>query len=718
MIATNVRPQFSLRSLRSSLALLALLMGIVLPVAHAQQSTGDAPGGSQSSSPTSSMSMGADQDQEPDLESAEDRTNSSANATGDADDTLASANTQNAALPADQIIQILQDNPDVTAQLKTLLAQQLQQQGQQVSADQISDDQLDQQIQSSAALRTSITTFLHARGLVSDEDMQRAALTGDDTPGSDTSVQGLGMIPGQSTRAEQALANRDAASDAKPENGAQTEKLQAANGEAQKTRSETAHASTDLPQVHHVKTPYKLPSMHDLYTQIPENTVHLKRFGADVFLNRGMNSAVSPMRTTSGPSLDMPVDPSYVLGPGDSLSVNLWGGISQTITRIIDRDGRIFLPEAGSVEVAGMPLEQAQKLITNALKSQYRDAQIAVTMGRLRAVRVYVVGDVQRPGAYNLSSLATAVSALYAAGGSTNVGSLRTVYHYRGKELVRTVDLYDFLLHGIRSSDDHFQEGDTLLVPPAGPQVALSGSVKRPAIYELSGTPSLADVLNDAGGATVAASLSHITVERIDANHRRETVTLPLSAESDPQASKDAISRFVVHDGDRIDISPILPYSEKIIYVEGHVVRPGRLPYHDGMRLSDALHSYQDLLPEPADRGEVVRLVSPDLHADIVDFNVPDVLVGNSNIPLQPFDTIRIFGRYQKDAPRVKIGGEVLRPGIYPMSNGMTVSQLVRLAGGFKRDALLDSADLTSYTIDDAEARRLPGVHPSRSAPS
>src|SRR3984957_2370118 len=113
------------------------------------------------------------------------------------------------------------------------------------------------------------------------------------------------------------------------------------------------------------------------------------------------------------------------------------------------------------------------------------------------------------------------------------------------------------------------------------------------------------------------------------------------------------------------------------------------------MHLSDVLHSYQDLLPEPAPNGEIVRLVPPDLHAETIDFDVPDVLIGNGNLELQPFDTIRIFGRYQLDAPKVTVLGEVLHPGLYPLSRGMTAAQLVRMAGGFKRDALLERADLT-----------------------
>jgi protein involved in polysaccharide export with SLBB domain len=329
--------------------------------------------------------------------------------------------------------------------------------------------------------------------------------------------------------------------------------------------------------------------------------------------------------------------------------------------------------------------------------------QSSVTVSQLRSVRVYVVGDVQRPGGYDISSLATPLSALYAAGGPTSIGSLRIARHYRGDQLIEEVDLYDFLLHGIRAKSDRFESGDTFLVPPAGRQIAVSGAVKRPAIYELKdGKATLASMIDDAGGFTAAASLGHITIERINADGQRETVTLKLAGAESPQADRDAIAGFQVKDGDRIQVAEILPYSQRVIYLAGHVARPGRLPYTDGMRLSDVLHSYQDLLPEPGPHGQIVRLVPPDLHAEAIEFDVPEVLIGNANLDLQPFDTIRIFGRYEVDAPKVTIQGEVMQPATYPLSKGMTAAQLVRMAGGFKRDALLESADLTSYGVLNA----------------
>jgi protein involved in polysaccharide export with SLBB domain len=613
------------------------------------------------------------------------------------------------ALPASQIIAILQQRPEVVVELKSLLADQMQQQGVQIQADSITDEMLYNQIATNPEVRTRVTMFLRARGYISDDTLRAQASSIDDVE----TASGLSSRESTDALSGSGLSNRDlqgrvlAGTGVPSLDGANTSllpgSLTPSSGKSTaKRRDQVPNASTDVPKVLRSPAPYNLQSMRDIYTQIPESSAPLKRFGSEVFVNSDTTTAMTRGFTGRDTPLDVPVGPDYIVGPGDTLAITLWGGVTQSITRVVDRDGRILLPEGGSIDVAGLALGRAQSLIEDVLKQQYRNAQIAVTIAQLRSVRVYVVGDVQRPGGFDISSLATPLSALYAAGGPTAAGSLRTLRHLRGKQLIEEVDLYDFLLHGLRNQSARFESGDTLLVPPAGPQVAISGAVKRPAIYELkSGESTLASVAEDAGGFTVAASLSHITVERIDANRLRETVTLDLAKGGTSQADHDATVAFQVKDGDRIRVAPILPYSERAIYLEGHVVRPGRQPYREGMRISDVLRSYQDMLPEPAAHGEVIRLVPPDLHAETIAFNVPDALIGNGNIELQPFDTIRIFGRYEIDAPKVEIHGEVLRPGSFPLSKGMTAAQLVRMAGGFKNDALLEKADLTSYTVAD-----------------
>jgi protein involved in polysaccharide export with SLBB domain len=607
-----------------------------------------------------------------------------------------------------EIVRVLQQNPDLIVEVKSLVADKMAGQGLQVNPNDITDEMLYNQIAANSNLRTGIVAFLQARGYLSAEDAPEGdgGSVVEGTGAAAPAMQRQNAFPYSASLAGALQAGAASGPDGLMTNESDLSALSAQSMAstgvrraipATPTRREEAQSSTDLPKVLRQPSPYNLQSMRDLYTQIPDGIVPLKRFGSEVFVNRDSASValgISPRDT----ALDVPLGPDYIVGPGDALTIDLWGGVTESFTRVVDRDGRILLPDAEPVQIAGLSLARAQDLIESALKPQYRNARVAVTVSHLRSVRVYVVGDVQRPGGYEISSLATPLSALYAAGGPTSAGSLRTLLHYRGNQLIETVDLYDFLLHGVRIGSARFESGDTLLIPPAGAQIAVFGAVRRPAIYELkAGESTLASVLDDAGGLTAAASPGNIRIERIGSNHQRETVTVSLAAESTAVEDRNAFTGFRVMDGDRIRVEPVLPYSQRAVYLEGHVVRPGRLAYIEGMRLNDVLRSYRDMLPEPAARGEIVRLVSPDLHAETIEFSVPDVLIGNANVDLEAYDTIRIFGRYEADAPKVTILGEVLRAGVYPMSAGMTAARLVRMAGGFKRDALLDSADLTSY---------------------
>jgi protein involved in polysaccharide export with SLBB domain len=611
-------------------------------------------------------------------------------------------------MPAAALMQVLRNNPDVMVEVKSAIADEAQQQGVSVRSDTLTDQQVYSMLETSASLRAGVTQFLRARGYISDADIEQARqanVSGTLSPrGGNSST--LNLRDGTDT----ALSAGD-----DDRNGIGADKLNqftAGSGspasslqETGISRSGNTSASpniTDEPSAPHRSAPYNLRALRDLYAQVPDSPARLKRFGSDLFTNRSSQpSASSAFAPSPGDStLDVPLGPDYVLGPGDELSIALWGGVSQTILRIVDRGGRVSLPEAGPVQVAGLTLGNAQLMIVHAMQGQYRNAQVIVTVAQVRSIRIFVVGDVQRPGAYEISALASPLTALFDAGGPTAVGSLRLLRHFRNQNLIGSIDLYDFMLHGVRPADDRLEAGDTLLVPPVGPQVAIFGAVKRPAIYELKDEKDLAAVLDDAGGLTVAASIAHITIERIVPDQERVEVAVAAGSDSDPNGMLVRLHATEVKDGDRVRIATVLPYSRQVVYLQGHVARPGKFAFHDGLHISDILHSYQDLLPEPADRGEVVRLVAPDLHPETIEFNVPDVLIGNTNIALSPFDTIRIFGRYELDAPTVSVRGEVERPGNYPMFKGMTAAGLVRTAGGFKRDAFVIQADLASYDVE------------------
>jgi protein involved in polysaccharide export with SLBB domain len=616
------------------------------------------------------------------------------------------------ALTSAQILVIIQQKPELVIDLKRVMAEYLSQskarsvqqdgsttpQGQPVDENSITDEMLYNGIASSPDLRAKMTVWLRSRGYISDVALERLKQKEmDDNAEDDPSAVSPRVPPSTPNEDLFGAGDHTLISPEIPLNGDSATKQEGGDegrSQDQKNRRSPPPVS-DAIELLHEPAPYNLQSLRDLYTQVPEQTMKLRRFGSDVFLSRGL--------ATKQMVIDLPVGPDYVLGPGDGITINLSGGVSQSFSRTVDREGKIALPEAGTAVLAGLSLDRAQILIQNLLSRQFRDARVSVSIGRLRTVRVFVVGDVQRPGGYDISSLSTPLNALYAAGGPTSVGSLRTVRQYRGSTLVREVDLYDFMLHGVHGEVERLEPGDTILVPPAGPQVTVSGMVKRPAIYEFKGEVNLSNVLNEAGGVLVSAAIAHITVDRIDGQGHRITIRPSVSEGETADEAAKAIGSFAIRDGDRVNVAPILPYSESAVYMEGHVVRPGKYSYRDGMLLSEVVRSYQDLLPEPAEHGQIVRLVPPDLHAEAIDFDLSAVLAGNESIHLQPFDTIRILGRYDSDAPMVTIRGEVLKPGPYALSQGMTASQLVRLAGGFKRSALLDDADLASYELKDGK---------------
>jgi protein involved in polysaccharide export with SLBB domain len=438
-----------------------------------------------------------------------------------------------------------------------------------------------------------------------------------------------------------------------------------------------------------------VPSLYDMYVQAAFRQRPVERFGLDVFRNTANQPDVIPM--------DLPVGPDYVVGTGDSLSIDLWGSVSQRLVRIVDREGRVSLPETSPLLVTGKSLGEVQLEVQHALRSVFRDVSADVSISRLRTVRVYVVGEVVQPGAYDISSLSTPLNALFAAGGVTAGGSLRALKHFRGKQLIEQVDAYDLLLHGVRSDLKRLENGDTLLIPPIGPQATVEGMVRRPAVYELLNETSLAEVLELAGGILPAAALRHIEVQRLEAHEKRTMLTLDLASTTDPVELNKQMQAFKIRDGDQVHIFPIASYNEDAIYLEGHVLRPGRYSYKQGMKLTDLIASYGDLLPEPAPHyAEIIRLNAPDFHPTIESFDISNALANPASAPsLKPLDTVRIFSRYDFEVPpEVWVGGEVQRPGSYRTSGQGHLRDAIYQAGGVTPDAALDSAQLFRTQAD------------------
>ena len=454
------------------------------------------------------------------------------------------------------------------------------------------------------------------------------------------------------------------------------------------------------PPITHRPNPYAdVPSLYDLYQQYARRSPILDRFGIDLFQNGTGNFDDLPM--------DMPVGSEYVLGSGDDLNIDFTGSLSDHLTRAVDRAGRLVLPESGGIEVAGKTLGEAQQMVQAAMRKQYRDVRVEISLARVRSVRVYVVGDVEHPGPYDVLALSTPLNAVYQAGGPTSGGSLRIFKHYRGQELIETVDVYNLLLHGVPAGMHRLEAGDTILVPPLRSQVTIEGMVRRPAIYELNQERSLAEVLEIAGGVLPSGTLRHVDVERLVAHDTRSMLRLDIPENNNAADVTKALQDFQIQDGDKIKVSPILPYADKTVYLEGHVFRPGKFAYRDGMKVTDLIKSYKDLLPEPyKQHAEIIRLRTPDNTPEVLAFNLGDALDGkDQDLVLQPFDTVRVFGRFDfEDPPVITVTGEVRDPGDHITNGTAFLLDAVYLAGGTTSDALIGDAQVFRKT-DDGKLR-------------
>jgi polysaccharide export outer membrane protein len=438
----------------------------------------------------------------------------------------------------------------------------------------------------------------------------------------------------------------------------------------------------------------------------------LKPFGYDLF-------AGAP--TTFAPATDVPVPAEYVLGPGDTLQVQLLGKVTGVYPLMVNRDGTIDFPQLGPIPVAGLRFPDAQSLIEDRVSNQLIGVRSSVSMGPLRSIRVFVLGDAERPGSYTVSGLSTVTNALFVSGGIKTIGSLRKIELKRGGRTVRRVDLYDMLLRGDTRADERLQPNDVIFIPPVGPTVAVAGSVNRPAIYELTGPTTAAEMIEIAGGLTPQADPRLATVERIGSTQLRSVVGVDLSG----------TGRGVnIVAGDLLRVPSIRPTYTNSVWVRGHAHRPGAFQYRPGMRLTDVLPSVDELRPnadlhyilvrreDPSTRR--ISVTSADLLAALAnpqsDANVrlssrDEIYVFDSEGPrdkvvLPLIDEMRLQSSPDRPTQVVGIGGSVKAPGQYPLEPGMTVRDLLRAGGGLAESAFGGQAELTRYQVVNGERRQ------------
>jgi polysaccharide export outer membrane protein len=291
--------------------------------------------------------------------------------------------------------------------------------------------------------------------------------------------------------------------------------------------------------------------------------------------------------STFAPMSRIPVPADYAIGPGDELLIRVWGKIDLDSRVTVDRNGQVYLPKIGVFTVSGIRYEQLEGYLRSAVGSLYKDFTLNATMGKLRSIQVYVLGNGRQPGTYTISALSTLVDALFASGGPSSTGTMRHIQLRRGNRTLTEFDIYDLLQKGDKSRDIQLLAGDVIYMPPVGPQAAVAGSVNRPGIYELLGDTRVVAALEVAGGLTSLAAVDRVLLERIKEHRVRQTEEFSL----DPSGlNKD------IRDGDVLRVFPISPKFDNAVILNGNVASPGRYVFRVGMRVSDLIPSRDSLL--------------------------------------------------------------------------------------------------------------------------
>lgn len=438
----------------------------------------------------------------------------------------------------------------------------------------------------------------------------------------------------------------------------------------------------------------------------------LRPFGYDLF-------AGAP--STFAPATDIPIPVDYVVGPGDTIEVQLFGGQNAFYSLVVSREGTLNFPDIGPIQVSGLRFAELRQLLQQRVGEQMIGVSASITMGPLRSIRVFVLGDAHRPGSYTVSALSTMTNALFVSGGISPIGSLRKVQLKRNGKVITTLDLYDLLLRGDTSGDARLQPGDVIFIPPVGRTVGVDGEVRRPAVYELRSEAKVSQVLDIAGGLLPTAYPEASQVERINEKRERTIIDLDLT-------TRDGLAT-TLRDDDTLRIFSVLEKREDIVVLSGHVRRAGPYQWRPGMRLSDLVASVGELLPQ-ADLNYVLvrREADAGMQVDVLSADLSNALAapgGAADIRLQPRDAVTVFdlgpdrsgqvaaiieelrrqARLGSPAREVSIIGRVRAPGTYPLEAGMKVSDLIRAGGRLVEAAYPVEAELTRLSAAGGESR-------------
>ena len=438
----------------------------------------------------------------------------------------------------------------------------------------------------------------------------------------------------------------------------------------------------------------------------PPGFASLPRFGLSLFDNPP---------DTFVPVTDIPIPVDYILGPGDSVFISLYGNENEFVELKVLRDGTITFPRIGPRPVAGMEFGELREQIEEWVSSELLGTRVSVTLGMLKSIRVFTLGDVRRPGSFSVGGLSTMTNALFASGGVEPIGSLRAVELRRGGELANTFDLYDLVLKGDSSGDARLQPGDVIFVPRIGKSVGITGRILRPAVYELKNERTVGDLVDLAGGLVASSDQRRVRVERFDEELGGRILTLNLRNREDLQTR--------LRDGDLVTIPALVKDVENAVFLRGHADHPGAYAWTPGMTISDLLPSESFLKPR-ADvnylliRGEegpnrTIEVRSADLSAAVESpgsaADIPlrnrdtvyafELGVSRSSEVAKVVDELKLQSSSQQKIPVIIIGGAVHAPGEYPLEPSMRISDLLRAGGGLTESAYAIDAELARYPV-------------------
>ena len=434
----------------------------------------------------------------------------------------------------------------------------------------------------------------------------------------------------------------------------------------------------------------------------------LQPFGYDLF--RGVP-------TTFAPATDVPVPSDYIMGPGDTVNILLFGATNAQYGLEVSRDGTINFPEIGPIRIAGLNFEELRSVIGQTVEEQMIGVSASVTLGALRSIRIFVLGDVQQPGSYTVSGLSTMTNALFVSGGVNDIGSLRHIELRRRGETVSTLDLYDLLLRGDTSADERLQPGDVIFAPPIRESISVYGEVLRPAIYELNGENNVEAVITLAGGLRPNADVSGVKLERFVFDG---TTVLEINLTSQARES------HVFQDGDALIVPSRTEQLSNAVRLFGNVFRSGLYPWYEGLTMTGLIGSKADIRPG-SDLSYVLirREIEPNVRTEVFSVDLQSAWNdpgGTQDVVLQSRDTVYVFdqlssrqeiipslldelqrqGSYEEGSRQASILGEVEFPGNYPLERDMTILSLLKAGGGFAESAFFFEAELLRYSANEA----------------